>query len=122
MTLGADVLNSWAMYSLNIDEAVSDGVLWETKPTSSDPPQPAALSPPAFYGGSFIIPDGIPDLPQDTYIKLPNWRKASHSGMLSHRWECLIQIFFMLAQSELRSAPTSANLLINVFFSGADLD
>ena len=67
------------MYSLRIDEAVSQGLLGETKSAPTDPPQPAALSPPAFYRGSFVIPDGIPDLPQDTYIILPKWRKASHS-------------------------------------------
>uniref|UniRef100_A0A3B4BLL7 Uncharacterized protein n=1 Tax=Periophthalmus magnuspinnatus TaxID=409849 RepID=A0A3B4BLL7_9GOBI len=58
MTLGADVLTGWTMYSLNIDEAVSQGVLG--KSVSSDPPQPSTLSLPTFYGGSFVIPDGIP--------------------------------------------------------------
>uniref|UniRef100_A0A3B4BHP4 Uncharacterized protein n=1 Tax=Periophthalmus magnuspinnatus TaxID=409849 RepID=A0A3B4BHP4_9GOBI len=74
MTLGADVLTGWTMYSLNIDEAVSQGVLG--KSVSSDPPQPSTLSLPTFYGGSFVIPDGIPALPQDSYIKLPNWTKG----------------------------------------------
>ncbi|XP_068583667.1 beta-galactosidase [Cebidichthys violaceus] len=72
LTLGKDTLTDWTMYSLSIDEAVSQGLLGETKPT--DPPP--ALSLPAFYEGSFIIPDAIPDLPQDTYIKLPKWRKG----------------------------------------------
>ncbi|KAI3353143.1 hypothetical protein L3Q82_019697 [Scortum barcoo] len=72
LTLGKDTLLGWTMYSLSIDEAVSQDLLGETKTT--DPPQPAAL--PAFYKGSFIIPDGIPNLPQDTYIKLPKWRKG----------------------------------------------
>ncbi|KAM7419335.1 hypothetical protein PAMA_016449 [Pampus argenteus] len=76
LTLGEDVLSGWTMYSLSIDEVVSQGLLGVTKPASTDPPQPAALSPPAFYGGSFVIPDGIPDLPQDTYIQLPKWRKG----------------------------------------------
>ncbi|XP_059198470.1 beta-galactosidase [Centropristis striata] len=74
LTLGKDTLAGWTMYSLSIDEAVSQGLLGGTKPT--DPPKPATLSLPAFYEGSFIIPDGIPALPQDTYIKLPNWRKG----------------------------------------------
>ncbi|TDH16292.1 hypothetical protein EPR50_G00018010 [Perca flavescens] len=74
LTLGKDMLTGWTMYSLSIDEAVSQGLLGETKPT--DPPQPAALSLPAFYEGSFIIPGGIPALPQDTYIQLPKWRKG----------------------------------------------
>ncbi|CAJ1052352.1 beta-galactosidase [Xyrichtys novacula] len=75
LSLGANTLQGWTMYSLDIDEAVSQGLLGETKPTAPPPP-PTALSLPAFYGGSFIIPDGIPDLPQDTYIKLPKWRKG----------------------------------------------
>uniref|UniRef100_A0A673AF53 Beta-galactosidase n=1 Tax=Sphaeramia orbicularis TaxID=375764 RepID=A0A673AF53_9TELE len=74
LTLGADVLTGWTMYSLSIDEAVSQGVLG--KFTTPHPPQPATLAPPTFYQGSFIIPDGIPDLPQDTYIQLPQWNKG----------------------------------------------
>ncbi|KAK2817112.1 hypothetical protein Q5P01_025303 [Channa striata] len=74
--LGSAQLTGWTMYSLSVDKAVSQGLLGENRPKQRDPPQPAALSPPTFYRGSFIIPDGIPDLPQDTYIKLPNWRKG----------------------------------------------
>ncbi|XP_041789125.1 beta-galactosidase [Chelmon rostratus] len=74
LTLGAATLRDWTMYSLSIDEAVGQGLLSETKP--SDAPRPAAPSPPAFYQGSFIIPDGIPDLPQDTFLSLPRWRKG----------------------------------------------
>uniref|UniRef100_A0A671S003 Beta-galactosidase n=1 Tax=Sinocyclocheilus anshuiensis TaxID=1608454 RepID=A0A671S003_9TELE len=81
LTLGADVLGNWTVYSLSIDEAVREGLLsassgfisTSTSFTTSSPP---ALSPPTFYAGSFIIPDGIPDLPQDTYIQFPNWRKG----------------------------------------------
>ncbi|XP_047435660.1 beta-galactosidase [Mugil cephalus] len=76
LTLGQDPLTGWTMYSLSIDEVVSQGLLPVQNPTLTNPPQPAALSPPTFYGGSFIIPDGIPDLPQDTYISLPKWRKG----------------------------------------------
>lgn len=74
LTLGANTLDNWIMYSLSIDEAISQGLLGETKPREA--PQPATLSLPTFYKGTFIIPDGIPDLPQDTYIKLPKWRKV----------------------------------------------
>lgn len=73
MTLGADVLTGWTMYSLSIDAAVSQGLLGRS---DSDPPPPVKYSLPTFYGGSFVIPDGIPDLPRDTYIKLPNWTKG----------------------------------------------
>ncbi|XP_013863170.1 beta-galactosidase isoform X2 [Austrofundulus limnaeus] len=76
LTLGGVPLTGWTMYSLSIDEAVSQGLLGHGSHPGTDPPQPAALSLPTFYEGSFIIPDGIPDLPQDTYVKLPNWRKG----------------------------------------------
>lgn len=80
MTLGSDTLSGWTMYSLSIDEAVSQGLLRDREADpQTDPPPPAVLSLPAFYRGSFVIPDGIPDLPQDTYIKLPKWRKACDS-------------------------------------------
>ncbi|XP_056621067.1 beta-galactosidase [Triplophysa dalaica] len=81
LTLGSDVLANWTVYSLSIDEAVSQGLLPASSSSSSAPSgfttvPPPALSPPAFYSGSFNIPDGIPDLPQDTYIQFPNWRKG----------------------------------------------
>lgn len=81
LTLGADVLGNWTVYSLSIDEAVHKGLLSassgfiSTSSSFNTSPAPA-LSPPAFYAGSFIIPDDIPDLPQDTYIQFPNWRKV----------------------------------------------
>lgn len=72
MTLGADVLTGWTMFSLSIDQAVSQGLLGKSlnSPVIGNP------SLPTFYGGSFVIPDGIPDLPQDTYVKLPKWTKG----------------------------------------------
>ncbi|NP_001017547.1 beta-galactosidase precursor [Danio rerio] len=78
LTLGADVLVNWTVYSLSVDEAVSKGLLSASgsSSTSSTSTPPPALSPPTFYTGSFIIPDGIPDLPQDTYIQFPDWRKG----------------------------------------------
>uniref|UniRef100_A0A8D3DDN6 Beta-galactosidase n=1 Tax=Scophthalmus maximus TaxID=52904 RepID=A0A8D3DDN6_SCOMX len=76
LTLGNNTLAGWTMYSLSIDKAINEGVIKEKEATATDPPRPAALSLPTFYGGSFVIPDGIPDLPQDTYIKLPKWRKG----------------------------------------------
>ncbi|XP_043093436.1 beta-galactosidase [Puntigrus tetrazona] len=78
LTLGADVLGNWTVYSLSIDEAVRKGLLSASTRfvSTSASPTPPALSPPTFYAGSFIIPDSIPDLPQDTYIQFPNWRKG----------------------------------------------
>ncbi|XP_056891132.1 beta-galactosidase isoform X3 [Takifugu flavidus] len=74
LTLGNDTLSGWTMFSLSIDEVVSQGLLDGTKAPQA--PQPADISLPTFYQGSFVIPDGIPDLPQDTYVKLPKWRKG----------------------------------------------
>lgn len=85
LNLGSAPLTNWTMYSLSIDEAVSKGLLGATGATQGGPLQTVALSPPTFYGGSFIIPDGIPDLPQDTYIQLPKWRKARDDFTINKR-------------------------------------
>ncbi|XP_030643712.1 beta-galactosidase [Chanos chanos] len=76
VNLGSNVLTGWLMYSLSIDEAVREGRLQKEGSVLSAPAPPSSLSPPTFYAGSFVIPDGIPDLPQDTYIQFPNWRKG----------------------------------------------
>uniref|UniRef100_A0A674ELY1 Beta-galactosidase n=1 Tax=Salmo trutta TaxID=8032 RepID=A0A674ELY1_SALTR len=76
LTLGADILTGWEVYSLSIDQAVSQGLLWEMGSREAGTPPPSPLSVPSFYGGTFVIPDGIPDLPQDTYIQFPDWRKG----------------------------------------------
>ncbi|KAL6466600.1 hypothetical protein MHYP_G00244040 [Metynnis hypsauchen] len=77
LTLGADTLSNWTVYSLSIDEAVKKGIFWDSSsPRTPDTAPPTTLSPPAFYAGSFNIPDDIPDLPQDTYIQFPDWRKG----------------------------------------------
>lgn len=91
LTLASDTLSGWTMFSLSIDEAVSRGLLFEPKATEA--PQPTAFSLPTFYQGSFVIADGIPDLPQDTYIKLPKWRKACHPSKTLRR--AFIIIFFI---------------------------
>ncbi|KAB5518257.1 hypothetical protein PHYPO_G00163650 [Pangasianodon hypophthalmus] len=81
LTLGAETLRNWTVFSLSIDEVVKEGLLWgrvslqDTGPAHS-PAQPTFLSPPTFYGGTLEIPDHIPDLPQDTYIQFPNWSKG----------------------------------------------
>ncbi|XP_062864558.1 beta-galactosidase [Trichomycterus rosablanca] len=88
LTLGNKTLGNWTVYSLSIDEVVKAGLLWDSRPHRKHgkvvvPPPPIpptsppiVLSPPTFYGGTFQIPDHIPDLPQDTYIRFPNWRKG----------------------------------------------
>lgn len=97
LTLGNNVLQDWTMYSLSIDQTLSQGPLSSTKPREAL--QPPDLSLPTFYEGNFIIPDGIPDLPQDTYIRLANWTKAccphtsKHRQIHSHRVVFFLKLF-----------------------------
>ncbi|KAK6324957.1 hypothetical protein J4Q44_G00042990 [Coregonus suidteri] len=77
LTLGADILTGWAVYSLSIDQAVSQGLLWEMGSREAGPPPPSPLSVPSFYGGTFVIPGGIPDLPQDTSSSSLTGERAS---------------------------------------------
>ncbi|MBN3299937.1 BGAL galactosidase, partial [Amia calva] len=76
LTLGSDTLSNWLIYSLSIDEVVSKGFFWKGSHGRNVFSHSAKLTTPAFYGGSFSIPSGIPDLPQDTYIHFPDWRKG----------------------------------------------
>ncbi|KAM5156809.1 beta-galactosidase [Mantella aurantiaca] len=71
LTLDEEILTNWTMYPLDIDRAVISGLLLE--PSSLNTSNSAS---PSFYKGSFIIPSGIPDLPQDTFIKFPGWTKG----------------------------------------------
>ncbi|KAJ8415686.1 hypothetical protein AAFF_G00402430 [Aldrovandia affinis] len=75
LTLGPAVLRDWVVYSLAIDEAVSKGILLG-RLSQEAPPPPTHRTTPTFYAGSFSIPSGIPDLPQDTYIQFPDWGKG----------------------------------------------
>ncbi|KAK7912897.1 hypothetical protein WMY93_013108 [Mugilogobius chulae] len=102
MSLGANVLTGWTMYSLSIDQAVNS-------------PQPAPLSLPTFYGGSFIIPDGIPDLPQDTYIKLPNWTKGQiwiNGFNLGRYWPALGPQVTLYVPSSILSTAAPNNITV----------
>ncbi|KAL4616935.1 beta-galactosidase isoform X1 [Arapaima gigas] len=78
LTLGSKVLTDWLVFSLNIDEAVSQGLLAgsQSQEVLAMPISDTSLSTPTFYGGTFSIPSGIPDLPQDTYIEFPGWTKG----------------------------------------------
>ncbi|XP_031446246.1 beta-galactosidase isoform X1 [Phasianus colchicus] len=76
LTLGQDILVEWEIYPLNIDGAVNHfihGYPGEPKRSGSNPQSYEA---PAFYTGTLSIPGGIPDLPQDTYVKFPDWTKG----------------------------------------------
>ncbi|XP_078395636.1 beta-galactosidase [Cetorhinus maximus] len=75
LTLASKILTGWTIYSLNIDEAVARGYL--TKLQKGQRLNPAVeVNVPSFYLGAFKIPNGIPDLPQDTYLKFPGWSKG----------------------------------------------
>ncbi|XP_072366055.1 beta-galactosidase [Scyliorhinus torazame] len=75
LTLASNILTGWTIYSLNIDEAVASGYLTKLQNTQRPTP-PAEANVPSFYLGTFMIPNGIPDLPQDTYLKFPGWSKG----------------------------------------------
>ncbi|XP_043920850.1 beta-galactosidase [Protopterus annectens] len=75
LTLGKDFLTGWTMYPLRIDDAVGQG-LKEKSHKSFLSSTSSTFSAPAFYIGSFDIPSGIPDLPQDTFINFPGWTKG----------------------------------------------
>lgn len=74
VTLGNDFLTGWAIYPLDIDGAVVRGLEKSHKPLMSF--TTSAFTAPAFYLGSFDIPSGIPDLPQDTFVNFPLWNKG----------------------------------------------
>ncbi|KFP28764.1 Beta-galactosidase, partial [Colius striatus] len=76
LTLDQDILVEWEIFPLDIDGAVNrdiNGHLDGPKASTDNPPTYEA---PAFYTGTLSIPGGIPDLPQDTYVKFPGWTKG----------------------------------------------
>ncbi|XP_055566171.1 beta-galactosidase [Falco cherrug] len=104
LTLDEDTLVEWEIYPLDIDGAVNHdinghldqprrSVEWEIYPLyidgamnhdingHLDQPRrfignPLSYEAPTFYTGRLSIPGGIPDLPQDTYVKFPGWTKG----------------------------------------------
>lgn len=75
LTLGSQTLTNWTIYSLNIDEAISNGLLNKLQKLPGLTAT-TKVNVPSFYLGSFVIPSGIPDLPQDTYLKFSGWTKG----------------------------------------------
>ncbi|KAM8967012.1 beta-galactosidase [Pelodytes ibericus] len=71
VTLSEEILTNWTMYPLDIDSAVINGLITKTSGLRT-----SNFTTPAFYKGQLIIPTGIPDLPQDTFIKFPGWTKG----------------------------------------------
>ncbi|XP_030065111.1 LOW QUALITY PROTEIN: beta-galactosidase-like [Microcaecilia unicolor] len=74
VTLGNDTLSYWRIFPLDIDSAVLYGL--QNQSPASQPLSDTQLLAPAFYVGSFSIPTGIPDLPQDSFIKFTGWTKG----------------------------------------------
>ncbi|NXI42276.1 BGAL galactosidase, partial [Galbula dea] len=76
VTLDEEVLVEWEIYPLDIDGAVNRDIDdYLDQPKSSDD-NPLSYEAPTFYTGRLLIPEGIPDLPQDTYVKFPGWTKG----------------------------------------------
>ncbi|XP_053323139.1 beta-galactosidase [Spea bombifrons] len=71
LTLNGDILANWTMYPLDIDSAIIGELLSKASALKTD-----NIPSPAFYKGSLAIPEGIPDLPQDTFIKFTGWTKG----------------------------------------------
>ncbi|KAM4688347.1 beta-galactosidase isoform 1-T1 [Discoglossus pictus] len=71
LTLNYTLLTNWTMYPLDIDSAVINRLLSKKYHYRT-----ANYRVPTFYEGSFDIPSGIPDLPQDTFVKFPGWTKG----------------------------------------------
>ncbi|XP_053570480.1 beta-galactosidase [Bombina bombina] len=71
LTLNGTILGNWTIYPLDIDNAVINGLV-----SKKHDFQLSSYSLPTFFKGSFFIPSGIPDLPQDTFVKFPGWTKG----------------------------------------------
>ncbi|KFQ15251.1 Beta-galactosidase, partial [Leptosomus discolor] len=76
LTLDQDVLVEWEMYPLDIDGAVNNDINGHLDPPKRPVGNLLSYEAPAFYAGRLSIPGGIPDLPQDTYVKFPGWTKG----------------------------------------------
>ncbi|KAM6339196.1 beta-galactosidase [Podargus strigoides] len=76
LTLDQDTLIEWEIYPLDIDGAVNHDInVYLDRPKRSVG-NPLSYEEPTFYTGTLSIPGGIPDLPQDTYVKFPGWTKG----------------------------------------------
>uniref|UniRef100_A0A8C6XNR3 Galactosidase beta 1 n=1 Tax=Naja naja TaxID=35670 RepID=A0A8C6XNR3_NAJNA len=71
LTLAQDILFDWEIYPLDIDRAVQGGFNHRISEKNV-----STYEGPSVYTGNFSIPSGIPDLPQDTYLKFPGWTKG----------------------------------------------
>uniref|UniRef100_A0A8C4JKR5 Beta-galactosidase n=1 Tax=Dromaius novaehollandiae TaxID=8790 RepID=A0A8C4JKR5_DRONO len=76
LTLDQDILVEWEIYPLDIDGAVNHDINGQPEQLERSVGNPSSYEAPTFYTGRLSIPGGIPDLPQDTYIKFPGWTKG----------------------------------------------
>ncbi|KFW61037.1 Beta-galactosidase, partial [Pygoscelis adeliae] len=76
LTLDQDILVEWEVYPLDIDGAVNHDINGHLDQTKRSVDDPLSYEAPTFYTGRLSIPGGIPDLPQDTYVKFPGWTKG----------------------------------------------
>lgn len=76
LTLGEDILAEWEIYPLDIDGAVNHDIKRYLDQPKRSVGKPLSYEAPTFYTGTLFIPGGIPDLPQDTYVKFPGWTKV----------------------------------------------
>ncbi|NXX42463.1 BGAL galactosidase, partial [Tricholaema leucomelas] len=76
LTLDEDTLVEWEMYPLDLDGAVKHDMSGHLDRPKRSVDQQPSYEVPTFYTGTLSIPEGIPDLPQDTYVKFPGWTKG----------------------------------------------
>ncbi|NXD83220.1 BGAL galactosidase, partial [Halcyon senegalensis] len=76
LTLDEDILVEWEIYPLDIDGAVNYDINRHLEKPKRSVVNPLNYEAPTFYTGTLSIPEGIPDLPQDTYVKFPGWTKG----------------------------------------------
>lgn len=69
------------MYPLDIDGAVSRDINSHLYQPRRSAGTPLSYEAPTLYTGRLSIPEGIPDLPQDTYVKFPGWTKVRFSAV-----------------------------------------
>uniref|UniRef100_A0A8C4QI85 Beta-galactosidase n=2 Tax=Eptatretus burgeri TaxID=7764 RepID=A0A8C4QI85_EPTBU len=72
LTLGMNVIKNWTMYILDLDSAVASGLIGLEKHITTF----RATFSPTFYFGSFTIPEEIPYLPMDSFLKFTGWTKG----------------------------------------------
>ncbi|XP_074844316.1 beta-galactosidase isoform X2 [Carettochelys insculpta] len=83
LSLGQVTLVDWKIYPLDIDSVVGRGLNSRGEESKTAASNPSRYAAPAFYIGRFSIPSGIPDLPQDTYIKFPGWTKEPRTPIMN---------------------------------------